>query len=343
MDKVGLIVLEKQFKNSLEHLLLKIQNNILLDYDNYYNKNILLLFLRRRCIARNLKKKILAEWDFFLNLDKIIISNSEGFIAQNFIYWVRHINPDIDIISLQHGKFRIASSHRLALRKIVNFLTFNISGFYLFGLGFFNKNIDEYVVYNRRYKNLLIENFGDHAKSYFVSSSFVKGKNALKSYKKVNHSANSTLFLMQPLAVIGYCNIECQNRIIDDVMTYLIKKYKNIIIKQHPFNQSDYLINKYGEYIFTGSLAEISPTVKFVYSFFSEALHELEHEDRYCSAIMHNDINIKSDIYLEFPNILNLRNGKLTPVIIENSTLGEYLEDTDLELINKRYFTNADF
>jgi hypothetical protein len=337
-ERVGIAILERQLEENFKHLTKVFKNKkIILDLENYYHKNFFTLFLKRRDTSKKLISLIALNKRMIMSLDKIIISNSEGFIAKNLIHFIKKINPDIIIISLQHGKFFLVSSFKTKIRNFLNFITMKTSGFYLFGSGFFEQNVNEFIVSNSRYKKTLIENCNVAPEKVFVAASFLKSRASVNMFRCVENGASVVIFLMQPLAKTGYCTEQTENEILDSLMQYLSERHNDFLIKQHPFYESDYLNKKFGQHIYSGTLKEIAPSIKFVYSFFSEGLKELEHKDRVCLAIKHNSINVRESVYAEFSNVLDLEDRECRPNLTVNLSQENYLEDFDLDVVIKRF------
>ena len=341
-NEVGIAILERQFQETFKHLVVNFDNNkIILKLDNYYDNNIIRLFINRRLVARELYAAVVAHKVLIQKLDKIILSSSEGFIAKNFIYWIRTINPGITIVSLQHGKFYLVPKLNSLIRDCLNFITMRTSGFFIFGSGFYDNQVNEFVVSNTKYKQTLVKKCGLTLEKVFVAASFLKGPDTVRLLGSVKDNASEVIFLMQPLAKTGYCTELKQNEIVDSVISYLEKNHGNFIIKQHPFHQSTYINENFQDKIYKGTLAEVAPSLKYVYSFFSEALQELEHKDRNCIAIKHHNIDVRPKTYNDFSNVLDLGDGHTDPNILTNIISDNYLEDIDEELILKKYLFDA--
>ena len=341
-NEVGIAILERQFEETFKHLVVSFDSNkIILKLDNHYDNNLIRLFFKRRLVARELYSQVMAHRVLIQKLDKIILSSSEGFIAKNFIYWIRKLNPSLIIVSLQHGKFHLVPKLNSLMRDCLNFVTLKTSSFYMFGSGFYEKEINEFVVSNTQYKETLINQCNFSPEKIFVAASFLKSPDTVRLLGSVKDNASEVIFLMQPLAKTGYCTEIIQDEILDCVMDYLAKNHENFIIKQHPFYQSEYLNINFQNKIYHGSLAKIAPSIKFVYSFFSEGLQELEHKDRNCIAIKHCSIDVRPEIYSDFSQVLNLGDGLAEPRILTNRISDNYLEDVDEYVVFKKYLVNA--
>lgn len=255
------------------------------------------------------KKKLETEYQkmkaSLKEIDELFISNPEGFIAKNIIDYIKRDFPKLRIISLQHGIFYLNkdSSFKTQLKTFLNVISKAFLGYKIVGEGFGPKSTDVYIVYNHLYKDYL-ESLGWKNSEVVVSSYLLKGEKNGINFKK---SGNGTaVFFLQCLSKLGILNHEDEMEFVMNIATKLSRKFKKVIIKQHPYAPID-LPKLPGNCVETIEKVEMDD-VDLVTSAFSTALLDYEKYDLDSVAIRYNKLNINFNIYDQFLNIHEFEN-----------------------------------
>lgn len=229
--------------------------------------------------------------------DKLFISNPEGFIAKNIIYYIRRDFPQLKIVSLQHGIFSLNKKNRFhfGLKKVLNFLSKLSLNYFIAGDGFGDKSTDKYIVYNRWYKEYLLGNGWD-ANDVLVSSYLLKG---VVPVEKVEIKPSGTaVFFLQCLHKLGVTDEESERLIISTVVKKLSKTYERILIKQHPY--ADVNLPELPSNVEVIKVTPPPREISFVVSAFSTALLEYEQYGIPYSAIFSRRLKVDRKAYEQF-------------------------------------------
>ena len=249
-----------------------------------------------RCEYNKLKPKL-------NNLQKLFISNPEGYIAKNIIYFIRKDFPSIKIISLQHGIFalRSPSSVKTILKKVVNTIMKPILGYFPVGDGFGEKSTDSYIVYNSRYKKYLL-NLGWKENQVNISSYFLKGE---KEVQKIDSPhANKAVFFLQCLHKLGIADFNTEMKLIENVVGKLSKIYSEVLIKQHPYADIDLPVLPKNTRVIK-EVPELSE-IAIVVSAFSTALLEYEKYGIKAVSLKSKKLNVDPAVYDQFLYVYDL-------------------------------------
>ncbi|WP_282142873.1 polysialyltransferase family glycosyltransferase [Cellulophaga baltica] len=263
-----------------------------------------------RIMQRNVLQKEYDRLSIFIkekcgqhNIKEIYLSNSEGYIAYNFILKIKKEFPTLKLIGLQHGVFKLKRISNRSFRNLMN-STFNlIFGVYPFGGGFGCKIVDEYIVYNSAYKTFLIENYKWNENQVKVDLPFLKCE---LFDKKIDKQQNNTvLFLPQCLAKANLCSKNDEELLHNKVLLYLIKKYDKVLIKEHPACRSEISFVKNKKIVIIDDLIDGFNTSSYAYSFTSTTLLEADIFNIETFAIKSKLISGDKSLYELFKNTLN--------------------------------------
>lgn len=236
-------------------------------------------------------------------LERIFISNSEGFLAKNIIFYIKQDFPHLKIITLQHGVFELPEPNgfQKLIKKTLNFISKNILGYYLLGDGFGEKSSDKYIVYNSIYKDYLIEH-GWNADDVTISSYLLRGEKPAEKIE--NRQTKNAIFFLQCLNKNGMCSKETEIELTMDVLERLSKSYEKVFIKQHPFG--DVELPKLPKNAF---IVDVLPPLKdlsLAVSFFSTAILEYEKYGIKGLSLKSSRISIDPSIYDQFIYICDI-------------------------------------
>ena len=268
-----------------------------------------------------LKNELFKEYSLLKNqLPKfklLFISNTEGFISKNIIEWIKKDFPCLKLITMQHGGVIIKKKkiERMII-KMFNFFSSLIFDYIIAGDGFINSKVDYYIVYNNYYKSELLQNGIDKSK-IIVSTKFLKGEEFFCAKNIFSNSRkNNALFLLQCLSALKITDIKTEKWLNDWIINYLSKEYKEVFIKQHPYDdiQIEKLPNNCT--MVNNEIMEVSKECKFAVSFFSVGLLECEYLGLETLAIYSKKIQTPINSYDLFQTVKELRsNGELVPFI----------------------------
>jgi hypothetical protein len=230
-------------------------------------------------------------------LDKIFISNPEGFIAKNIIYRIRRDYPRLEIISMQHGVFTLGKISFFSNfpKAIINFFSKVFLGYFLVGDGFGDKTTDKYIVYNSLYKNYLIEH-GWKTNEVIVSSFFLKGYEAIEPIEtKPNDTA---IFFLQCLHSLGSTDKNTEIDMISTIVQKLSVKFRRVLIKQHPY--ADVELPPLPDNVEVIKVVPDIKNISFVISAFSTALFEYERHGIPYTSIYSEKLKVDKILYEQF-------------------------------------------
>lgn len=306
-----LIIFEDLLKERFDYLCKKYNiSNITLNLSNNYTSNILLNILYRIKSKKRLhneykclKKKIVQN-----NIKKILVSNSEGYIASNFLTKLREDFPWIEIVSLQHGLF-VPEYRPLKekIKRLVNVITYKIYHLKLFGEGFGNKLPDRYIVLNNLYREYLLK-LGWNSKDIIVDPYFLKCYfyDMGKKYNKAKENNETALFFTQALSYSRLCSKEQETTLNKRIIAYLSSNYKKVIIKIHPSKKPLLTFPLPDNCCIEADILEALKQADVAYSFFSTALIDAEIFGINTVAIKSKYIKISDKIYQLFRNCIDL-------------------------------------
>ena len=169
-----LIIFEEDLNNRFNFFISATNINVIkLNLQNIYGNNLILTVLKRFHYRKNIQKVKKVIYKNCFDKKDIFISNAEGFIAINIISEIKKINPESNIIALQHGIFETTLQKKFKNKfiSVLNFFCNIFFDFKLFGLGFGPKVVDKYIVYCKEYKDILIKH-GWEVNNIIVSSFF---------------------------------------------------------------------------------------------------------------------------------------------------------------------------
>jgi hypothetical protein len=268
-------------------------------FNSIYRKNIFFQILLRFFSIPVLYFKFLFLNNKISESGFLFVSNAEGYVAANIIYWIKKKHPDIVIVALQHGLFPLAVQDRKK-SKLMNKITI-IFGFYLSGFGFGYKNVDKYIVYNSFYKSFLLK-CGWLNSDVFISSYFLKD---LKDGLVCKQKANAAVYFLQPLSCLGVCSVIEEREINSKVIDYLLSQYGFVYFKQHPFARVDVNISdRVIELSFSDS--EVIESALAHYSCFSTALLDYAYTGAKTVAVKSKYLKVEGGVYNFFPYVLDL-------------------------------------
>ncbi len=241
-------------------------------------------------------------------VESIYLSNSEGYIAHNVIIKLRKDFPNIELVGLQHGVFELVPPPNKLIRKVINNTINFLFGMFPLGLGFGEKNVDKYIVYNEKYRQFLINELKWEHDDVISDMSFLKAELYDKRQNGLKNES-TVLFLMQCLSKSNMCSIEEEEYLNEKVIEFLTDKYEKVLVKNHPacINNSDKLLqNKKVEKI--DNLIDGFNQCSYAYSYSSTALLEAEIFDIESFAINSQLVKEDKSIYKVFSNVISFEN-----------------------------------
>jgi len=306
-----LIIFEPHMNDRYEYMAKKFNMEVFnVNLKNQINNNILLDLLlkiieKQKLIKKSLElKKVIKE--LTENKLTIYVSNSEGYVAHNCLIYLKKEFPSIEIIAMQHGIMPLSYNRKKrVLRNFINSLFKIIFRIYPYGTGFGIKLSDKYIVYTEQYKELLVQ-LGWDKKDVVVDLNFLKCE--LSDFYNKNKSkrlnSDTALFLPQCLYLAKICTYEEEKELLKYAITYIAKKHKRVMIKNHPACRNiNFSLPKNCEYI--DDLKEALILSTFAYSFFSTSLIDAEIFEIKAVAFKSKTFNKKIDfkIYNLFKNV----------------------------------------
>lgn len=237
-------------------------------------------------------------------LEQIYFSNSEGYIAYNFLLKIRADFPNLELIGLQHGVFELSEAPKSKIRYLVNNICNFFYGIYPIGAGFGSKIVDKYIVYSDVYKDFLIDKFNWSERNVSSDINFLKCELFDKrEFGKKNGKV--ALFLMQCLNKAGMCSEKDEQFLNKNVLEYLSKRYDKVLVKAHPADKKTItlLANTNVKQIDDLIVAFNSSTHAF--SFSSTTLIEAKVFDVEAFAINSKLVKEDKSIYSIFENVLS--------------------------------------
>ena len=241
------------------------------------------------------------------NVTQLYFSNSEGYIAHNVILKVRKDFPEIKLIGLQHGIFELARPPKKKFRNIVNNICYFALGFYPIGVGFGEKIVDTYIVYNDRYMTFLVEEFGWSKENVIVDLQFLKAELFDKKEDRPK-KGKVALFLMQCLSLASMCSKQEETYLNDKVINHLIENYEKVIIKNHPACLEAYKTYSNLKVEFVDDLINAFNMSTHAFSYSSTTLIEAEIFDLEAYAINSKLVKEDKSIYKLFDNVIDFEN-----------------------------------
>jgi hypothetical protein len=321
MDKALLIYLESDLKgrysffesiSNIECVTLNLKNKLCLSpFETIKNR---LSYKKILDEEYNLLKTKL------IGIEKIILSNSEGFIAKNIISYIKRDFPKIKLITFQHGIFVLRTDIfiKSIVKKCLNLLSKLVFGFYVIGDGSVSKKTDEYVVCNSVYRDFLLINKWKK-NEIIISSYFLKGEREIT--KSILPKEKKVIFFLQCLSKLGLATKEDELLIIKNIIETLSKKYEKIEIKQHPYATIELPIlpKNVNEIDEVTAIEEIS----MVISFFSAALLDYEKYGIPAVSIKSSSILVDSAVHDQFKYFVNFDSfdSKRDQLIIEENPI----------------------
>jgi len=205
---------------------------------------------------------------------KIYVSNSEGYVAHNFLKFLQKDFPTLEIIAMQHGIMPLyVNVWKMRVRTFINQFLYYIFGIYLYGTGFGIKLANKYIVYNKTYKEILLQ-FGWRSEDIIVNYKFLKPDlyDYYITHKTLKKEDNDiAIFLPQCLSLAKICTQKEERELHIKAIDYIAKKHKKVLIKLHPAcNNIDFVLKQNIEFI--NDLKQGFLLSSCAYSFFSTAL-----------------------------------------------------------------------
>ncbi|WP_222942316.1 hypothetical protein [Arenibacter arenosicollis] len=242
------------------------------------------------------------------NITNIYLSNAEGYVSNNIIFFLRKKFPSIKFIALQHGLFPlIHSRYKESLRKIINQFGYLISGIFVLGEGFGGIKLNKYYVYSDRERNFLIDKKGWDMENVEVNIRFIKAELYNRFLKNKNiQNEKTALFLLQGLSIVGLCSKQNELFLIESTIKYLSKTYKELLIKEHPSCEGRLeTMNLPQNTKIVSSINEGFEKSKTAYSFFSSSLIDAKVYNIKTVGIYSERINVDEEIYENFDKKIN--------------------------------------
>ena len=276
-------------------------------------------------------KKIKANYhelcEDFTHLNILFVSNSEGYIAKNICSWLKRQYPRLKIISLQHGMYCYSTNKsKEFVVSIINFITKVFIDFEFFGVGFANKSVDAFVVYNSEDKKKTIKRGIGHRPVY-ISSATLRGDLSISPPKR----EKICLFVMQPLSALGITTTTHESMLLGLIIKWLSKEYGSVLIKQHPYGEVALydLPNNCG--ITKSTINELGQRVSVAFSFYSTALKELEYFGVKTTAIHSKHFKVNKILYDNFSEILSFDDAS-SPRIIKKISPDMHYYETHIQM-----------
>ncbi len=240
-------------------------------------------------------------------ITQVYFSNTEGYIAHNFLKNVKRDFPVLELIGLQHGVFELSDAPQKTNRKLINGIFRAFFSFYPIGVGFGGKIADKYIVYNQMYKDFLVKKYNWDQDKVEVNLKFLKCE--LYDRKEGNRrNSNTALFLMQCLAKASLCSEQDEKYLNDQVLKYLAQKHERVLIKQHPACADESVLNLMPNCVLVYDLVDAFNQGSHAYSFASTTLLEAEIFDLEIFAIDSKRIGGDKSVYKLFANTINFDN-----------------------------------
>ena len=277
-----------------------------LDLKNSLKQSKLSTVLSRLTYNKNLQTEYEKLKEQLAGVSQLFISNPEGYIAKNIIYFLRRDYPNLKIVSLQHGIFSLAEESKIkkSLKLLVNFCLKPILGYFVIGDGFGDITTDRYIVYNSLYKDFLIKKGWDYEK-VIISSFFLKGEVETKALE--SKKGEKAVFFLQCLHKLGITDHDSEMKLIKSVTDKLSKTYSEVLIKQHPYAAIKLPVLA-ENCIVIKDLPELKE-IGIIVSAFSTALLEFEKYGIPCVAIKYSQLNVNLSVYDQFLNIHDFDNS----------------------------------
>jgi len=278
--------------------------------NNNLHANPLINTLNRLRTKKQLNEKIKGLVSFIdsQNITNIYLSNAEGYVSNNIIFALRKKFPKKKFIALQHGLFPLRySRNKEYLRRIINQISHLVTGVFVFGEGFGGIKLDQYYVYSDRERDFLLNKKGWNKENVVVNIRFIKAElynGFLKNENK--QKENTALFLLQGLALVGSCSKQTELFLIESIINYLSKIYKEVLIKEHPSCAGRlYTINLPQNTKIISSINEGFEKSKTAYSFFSTSLIDAKVFDIETIGIYSKRIKVDEEVYKNFDKRIN--------------------------------------
>ena len=302
-NKSLLIIFEPHMNARYQYIAKKFNMEIIfINLNNKVKSNILLDFYCKIKNKSNFKNKFLEVKAIIADLQvnnkiKIYVSNSEGYVAHNFLVYLKKEFPSIEIIAMQQGIMTLTyNKKKIFIRKSINNLCMKFFGIYPYGTGFGIKLSDKYIVYTKEYKKLLLE-LGWSEKDVIVDLNFLKSDLFDFYTKNKNNKSNDdiALFLPQCLSLANITTEKDEERLLRKTILYIAKKHKKVLIKNHPACKNiKFSLPENCTYM--DELKEAFLLSSFAYSFFSTSLIDAEIFDIKTIALKSNLFNGKIDL-----------------------------------------------
>jgi hypothetical protein len=273
--------------------------------NNFFEQ--LTLRLRHRSKIKSALSQLLS-----LNEDRVfILSNAEGYIAENAIRFIRKHRPNSKIVAVQHGDFEFIAPNNMRgffLRALNLFSTLFFQTC-VAGRGFGGTKVDLYVVFNAIYKDFLINN-GYAGGEVLIGSRFIFGEGLYppKTRRKLQSKQSTAVFALQPLSNMGIVSPNLEKAMNDLIIQFLKDRYEVVLLKHHPYAKSIFSITD------VKCLPDDEPVedillrlnVNTLVSFSSSLLLKLERWPIELIAFFHPSLNKYSSVYPYFKNVMEL-------------------------------------
>ena len=238
-------------------------------------------------------------------ITEIYLSNSEGFIAYNIITRLKKDFPEFRLVALQHGIFDISPPPKQGLRNIVNKTCKLCYGFYPIGTGFGTKIVDKYIVYNKLYKDFLVNENNWKEEEVDIDFKFLKSHLYDKRIPNIKEEG-TVVFLLQCLSKAKLCTEKEEIYLINGVTAYLSSKYNRVLIKEHPIHKDEKRVTLLENCEYVDNLIEAFNIATHAYSFTSTALIEAQIFDIKSYSINSDLINLDQEKHDKiFENIIS--------------------------------------
>ena len=306
LNTYGFLVLEKYLRDRYQYFNQNFSSSrIILDLDTMIKNNLILNFFARLKKLRELRLVYETNRKKFIKKKILFLSNSEGFISSNISCWIKEDNPEIILVTLQHGFIIEESQNLLNIKMLFSSFVKFIFGYYIFGSGFINKKIDYYIVVNRNIKKYLSDRGVDNNK-ITVSAKILKPEIFHNIIKKRGEGRNA-LFLLQPLYESGITTSEYEKYIVNRTIEWLLERHDLVYVKQHPFKKVKYTTPSRRIIEVKSDIITMLNKAHYVYSFFSEGLLEAEFMGADTCAIYSDEFKSRKQIYKYFSRIAYVR------------------------------------
>lgn len=275
-----------QIGTSVKHIINRIKHRNILDTE----------YEKLKCfILKKIKK---------YKVERVFFSNSEGYIAYNFLLKLRVDFPNLELVGLQHGVFELSKISKRKTRRFVNNICKFIYGFYPIGAGFGSKVVDKYIVYNDMYRDFLIDTFNWSKENVSSDIKFLKCELYDKrEFRDKNDKV--ALFLMQCLSKAGMCSESEEQFLNVNVLKYLLKRFDKILVKKHPADQRELNLPVNTRIKQVNNLITAFNNSTHAFSFSSTTLLEAKVFDIEAFAINSDLVKEDKSIYDIFENVLN--------------------------------------